>query len=420
MNSFCISAIASNQGKTILTTALLHYFRKSVQPFKIGPDYIDPQFHKQVCGEKSINLDSFIYNKKQIKWLYNNYSTKKVSILEGVMGFYDGDNKNCSANIVTKLLKIPTILILDGKGSYITVSAVLKGLISYTKHNTIKGIVLNNISSQMHYLLIKDQILKDHKNITVLGWIKKDLPTLQDTHLGLDLNSKNDIQNIAKDVLENIDIELLLSITKSKKSVNKKYPFKDIQKIDQHLCIVYDKNFSFAYFDNFEYLKTVYNKVTFINSYKDDSIPKDCDMVYICGGYVETPQAYKSLQKAKRFKKSLIKHSKTKPIYGECAGLLYLGKSVDDKKMSGILDISFTLQNRFVRLGYYYNSLGIKGHSFHYTKPTNENKGVDILSKTLNGKGANGTFISKNKKIIGTYLHTMYRDNIPWIELQKL
>jgi cobyrinic acid a,c-diamide synthase len=106
MITLCISAIASNQGKTILTTALLYHFRTSVRPYKIGPDFIDPQFHKKVCGTDSINLDSFIMNEKQIEWLYYHYRDKEVAILEGVMGFYDGQNKGCSTYSITKLLQM--------------------------------------------------------------------------------------------------------------------------------------------------------------------------------------------------------------------------------------------------------------------------------------------------------------------------
>ena len=91
MRSFCVSAIASNQGKTILTTALLWHFRGDVRAYKIGPDFIDPQFHQKVTQTPSINLDSYIMNQKQVKWIYNHYADKPIGILEGVMGFYDGE-----------------------------------------------------------------------------------------------------------------------------------------------------------------------------------------------------------------------------------------------------------------------------------------------------------------------------------------
>jgi len=412
MLNLCISGTSSNSGKTILTTALLYHFKDSVRPFKIGPDYIDPQFHKQVCGTASVNLDSFIMNEAQVNWLYNKYSNKKVSILEGVMGFYDGDDKGCSAYSVSKLLEIPTVLLLDCKGSYITISAVLKGLLTYKDDNTIKAVVLNHVSSAMHYTLIKGIINKDHPNIVVLGWIKKNIPSLSDTHLGLDLEDLSKIETVSQEVLENIDLDLLKTFSKREKSLkNKTYPFEKIEKIEKHLVIVTDKNFSFLYHDNLKFLKKVFTKVSLINPTKDETIPNSCDVVYICGGYVETTKAYDKLKNSNAFKNSLIKHAKTKKIYAECAGLIYLGKNIDDKEMSGILDISFTLTPRFTRLGYYFNENNIKGHSFHYSKAVDDSNGFDTLSKRPKGIGKVGSWQNDNKKVFGTYLHTMFRNN---------
>ncbi len=414
MLSLCISAIASNQGKTILTTALLYHFRDSVRPFKIGPDFIDPKFHKRVCGTDSVNLDTFIMNEEQVDWMYGHYADKEVAILEGVMGFYDGDNKGCSAYSVSKLLNIPTILVLDGGGSYITVSAVLKGLLEYKYDNTIRGVILNNLSSKMHYMLIKNQIEFDHVGIEVLGWIQKKLPSLSDTHLGLDLKDLSKIEQISKEVLEHIDLKKLRRVcfpTQHQKQSISPYPFPKIQKINKKLAIVNDENFSFLYYDNLNFLKELYDEVVLLDSTKDEVIPNDCDSVYICGGYVETDEAYERIKNANNFKNSLIEHAKTKTIYAECAGLLYLSNSVDDKKMSGILDIDFTLDTYFNRLGYYYNEEGLKGHAFHYTKPTDKSlkSAFDKLSKTPNGKGTFGSWAKG--KVLGTYLHGMFRSN---------
>ncbi len=327
------------------------------------------------------------------------------------MGFYDGEDRGCSTYGVSKLLNIPTILILNGAGTYITISAVLKGLLEYRRDNTIRAVVINNISSCMHYRLIKDIIERDYPNIMVLGWIRKNLPTLSSTHLGLDLKDLDKIEAISREVLENIDIDKLSLLTHSIPIV-KEYPFSKIKKIDKRLAIVNDENFSFLYYDNLSFLKEVFRDVTIVNSIKDEVIPKDCDIVYICGGYVETTEAYKKVKNSKRFKESLVIHAKEdKAIYAECAGLLYLSKRVNNKKMSGILDIEFSLEKRFNRLGYYYGENGTKGHAFHYTKPTNESlkKGFDILSKRKNQKGEVGSW--REGRVFGTYLHTMFRCN---------
>ena len=417
MLNLCVSGTSSNSGKTILTTALLYHFKKSVRPFKIGPDYIDPQFHQKVCGTPSVNLDSFIMDEPQVKWLYTHYSTKKVSILEGVMGFYDGDDKGCSAYSVSKLLDIPTILLLDCKGSYITISAVLKGLLTYKEDNTIQAVVLNHVSSAMHFALIKGIINKDHPDIIVLGWIQKELKSLKDTHLGLDLDDLSKIETISKDVLKNIDLSLLESFSKREKSlINNNYPFEIIEKQNKHLAVVTDENFSFLYHDNINFLNEVFEKVTIVNPTLNQSVPSDCDSVYICGGYVETKKAYENIKDSTSFKNSLITHAKTKKIYAECAGLIYLGKNIDEKKMSGLLDVSFTLTPKFTRLGYYYNEENIKGHSFHYSKAIDDVNGFDTLSKKPNGLGKVGSWQNENQNIFGTYLHTMFRNNIKLIK----
>lgn len=412
MKAICVSAISSNQGKTLLTTALLHYFKKSVRAYKIGPDYIDPQFHEIISSRASINLDTFIMNKNQVKWIFNKYNDQNISILEGVMGFYDGMDKGSSAYDVTKLLNIPTILLLDGSGSYITISAVLKGLKTYKENNTIKAVVLNKLSSSMHYELIKNQIEKDFDDIFVLGWIKKDLQTLKETHLGLDLIDANKelLESLSNEVLENIDLEKLENIATFEANTQENYPFDNFKKIYKKISIIKDENFSFVYYDNIMFLQELFEKVEFIDSTKDEKISENSDVVYIAGGYVETTASYNKIKNSSNFRNSLINHSKTKHIYAECAGLLYLGNKVDEKEMSSILDIDFTLTNKRVRLGYYYSTNGIKGHAFHYTKPLDTKNGVDILSKSENSKGEIGAW--RKNKVYGTYLHTMFRNNI--------
>lgn len=416
MRALCVSAIASNQGKTILTMALLHHFKNSVRPFKIGPDFIDPQFHQHICQTPSINLDAFMMNKEQLKWLYQKYSDKDISICEGVAGFYDGMDKKSSAYNITKLLGIPTMLLLDGSASYITVSAVLLGLKKYKKNNTIKAVILNHLSSEGHFELIKKQILADFSDIAVLGWIQKDLDTLSDTHLGLDLTNTTKIKEIAKDVLRFIDMEAVANLADTAtQATSKKYPFKKISKIDKKIVVLKDENFSFIYHDNIEFLKEYFTELIFVNPTKDEAIPPDADIVYLPGGYVETNYHYNNIKNSTSFENSLITHAKTKHIYAECAGMLYLSKNVDEKKMSGILDLEFTLHKRFQRMGYYYSSLTkLKGHAFHYTNVTKPFHALDILSKEKNTSGEYGSY--SQDKIFATYLHIFFRNNAPFIK----
>ena len=143
----------------------------------------------------------------------------------------------------------------------------------------------------------------------------------------------------------------------------------------------------------------------------DEPIPDTCKSVYICGGYVETDAAYETLRNARCFKDSLIRHARSGKIYAECAGLLYLGQRVDDKEMSGILDVSFTLEKRFQRMGYYTNEAGIKGHAFHYTRPLDTEGGFDILRGAKTGTGQAGSWTNAEGNVLGTYLHTLFRSH---------
>jgi cobyrinic acid a,c-diamide synthase len=405
-----ISAIASNHGKTLLTTALLHHYKKSVRPYKCGPDFIDPQFHQKVVNTPSINLDGYMMDDAQVRWIFAQYFNKETAIVEGVMGYYDGMDKNSSAYDIAKLTGVASLLVLDGSGSYITLSAVLKGLKEFRDDNTIKGVVINKVSSQMHYELIKKHIEAEVDGVVVCGWIQKGLKSLSSTHLGLDLEKLEDLDEIVDDVLAHIAFDKLESIMSIEPIQPTHYPFEPIVPKDQKCAIVYDKNFSFLYHDNLVFLQELYRDVVLVDSTKDEIITEDVDLVVIVGGYVESDEAYRRVKNATNFKNSLIKHAKTKKVYGECAGLIYLGKSCDAKEMSGILPITFELTNKRERLGYYrcdLNARQIKGHAFHYTRITSAPKTDIKLYKTTKKTAKDGGYQQDN--VFATYLHTMWR-----------
>jgi cobyrinic acid a,c-diamide synthase len=406
-----ISAIASNQGKTLLSMALLHHFKNSVRPYKCGPDFIDIQFHEKIVNTPSINLDGYMMNNEQLKWIWQKYFDKDRAIVEGVMGYYDGMDKGSSAYDIAKILQIPTLLVIDGSGSYITISAILKGMKNFREDNTIKGVVLNKLSSQMHYELIKKHIDAEFDDIVVCGWIEKDLKNISSTHLGLDLKELDKLDALSKDILKHIELQKIESIMQIELEKVKVYPFKKINKKDEHCVVVKDKNFSFLYHDNLEYLKEAYKKVTLIDATKNEKIPLDADMLILVGGYVESEEAYHRIKDASTFKNSLIAHAKaSKKIYAECAGLIYLGLKIDDKEMSGILPIEFKLTTKRERLGYYMCELGgevVKGHAFHYSKIIKAPKTDIKLYKSDKKNAKEGGF--KVDNIFATYLHTMWR-----------
>ena len=407
-----ISAIASNQGKTLLTMALLHHYKSSVRPYKCGPDFIDPQFHEKIAEVASINLDGYMMNEDQLRWVFNTYMDRDVAIVEGVMGYYDGMDKGASAYNVAKTLGIASLLILDASGSYITLSAILKGMSAFRTDNTIKAVVLNRCSSQMHYELIKKHIEIECPEIKVCGWIAKGLKSLSATHLGLDLKELDtqSIEEITGDILEHIELDILESVMRVELQKGEDYPFQKVMKKDAVCVVVKDKNFSFLYHDNLNYLKECYRELIIIDSTKDEEVPESADIVIIPGGYVESEESYDRVKNSLAFKNSLKRHAKERKIYAECAGLIYLGECCDDKKMSGILPISFKLTEKRQRLGYYKCERDgeiKKGHAFHYTRitkaPPTDIKLYKVSKKTAQDGGY------KQGEVFGTYLHTMWR-----------
>jgi cobyrinic acid a,c-diamide synthase len=287
--------------------------------------------------------------------------------------------------------------------------------LEFREDNTIKAVVLNKVSSKMHFELVKKHIEQECKNVVVIGWIEKDLPSISSRHLGLNLEELDNVylDKITEDVLKNIDMKALENSMGIDIEKVDTYPFKPIVKKNEKCVLVKDKNFSFIYYDNIEYLKELYRDVVFVDSTKDESIPEDADIVIIPGGYVETDESYERIKNSVNFKASLLKHAtKDKKIYAECAGLIYLGRSIDEKPMSGILDIEFKLGQKRSRLGYYkgvdfQTNETTKGHAFHYSYVSSSPKGDIGLYKSSKKMMKEGGW--KKGNICGTYLHTMWR-----------
>ncbi len=437
MKGFIISALSSGEGKTLVTQAFLNKFQKEsrVQPFKIGPDYIDPQFHRKICSVSSINLDLYMMNSSQVRAVFNYYTKDcDITIGEGVMGYYDGIDKGYSTYDVAKSINCPVILILSAGGSYSTLSAQLSGILQYRKDNTIKGIILNKISSEKHYNLIKDQIEKDLPKIKVLGWIPKLDINIPSRHLGLDLsylNTENYRAELEK-ALYYIDIpklEKIINIDKSNFELLENAfdsNFDNFYSITSKLTltIVQDSAFSFLYEDNIQLLKKLFKQVYIISALNNDIIPSDTDTLYLPGGYVETEEIYPGLQEAYRFKESLITYSQNKNtiVYAECAGLIYLGSSITTNNdvqltMMGILPLKFKMNKRYRRLGYY-SAYDLKthdiyrGHAFHYSDVINPDA-IEPRVGIFKDQSEKGDIAGwQYKNIYATYLHVFLRNNL--------
>lgn len=177
MKKILIAGTHSGVGKTTVSLGLMKALTdrgKKVQPFKVGPDYIDPNYHKYVTGIHSRNLDAYMLDEEQIKYIFLRAANQKdISIIEGVMGLYDGvgsDINKCSTSAMAKVLKCPVILVIDAKATGTSAAATVLGYKHMDKSVDIVGVIVNNIKNPNHYKLIKAAIEK-YCAIEVLGYL---------------------------------------------------------------------------------------------------------------------------------------------------------------------------------------------------------------------------------------------------------
>ena len=192
MKAFIIGAPWSGAGKTTISLGLMGAFVKrglTVQPFKTGPDYIDPSYHEQVCRRPSYNLDSWMMGEAGVVQCFlTHMNDANLGIIEGVMGLFDGkdisDERGSTAHLA-KILNLPVILIIDGKGMARSTGALIRGFNEFDPMVRIMGVIFNRIRSKRHFHLLKE-VVEKYTRVEVLGFLPEDkYITLPERHLGL-------------------------------------------------------------------------------------------------------------------------------------------------------------------------------------------------------------------------------------------
>ncbi|WP_051671616.1 cobyrinate a,c-diamide synthase [Oribacterium sp. P6A1] len=368
-HSIVIAADKSGSGKTTLTCGLIHVLKKrglKVQSFKCGPDYLDPMFHKKVLGVPSANLDSFFVSKEILKKLYAERAEKaEVSVIEGVMGYYDGlggISSEASTWEIADIIDSPTVLLMDCKGASVSIAALIRGMLDFTKSDSgIRGVILNRVAP-MFYERLKGVIEDNCPEIKVLGYMPemKNL-TVPSRHLGLiepgDMEDFNSwIEAVGEQIEKTVLVDGLLEIaetTKSGKTMESKLSeFENGPEISYKLKnkvrigIAEDEAFNFYYRENRELLEKMGAEIVSFSPLHDEILPDDLDGIIIGGGYpelyAETLSANVSMREALA---SSIKNGI--PVIAECGGYMYLNNSIsavgygnekntmDDKPASG-------------------------------------------------------------------------------------
>ncbi len=424
-SSFILAGTNSGCGKTTLTIGLMGLLKslgKTISPFKTGPDYIDPLFHSKVLGVNSYNLDSYLLSEPTLKYLYQKHSKNtEISIVEGVMGMYDGMGNRAvgSTHELSNILDLPVVLVVNCKGLYQSVAAIVKGFADFSPTANIKGVILNHVQSEGSYRFLK-QIIEKENQVTCIGYLPEDKTlTLESRHLGLvqaqeveDLDAK--IDQLVSVLKQTIDVDTLLEITQVEEPAMPNFALPELDLSDLNIAVASDKAFSFYYQDNLELLKELGARLHFFSPLSDTALPSPCNCLYMGGGY---PEVFAAELSNNRLMLDAIHTAANKglPIYAECGGLMYLCQNIinldgTQSKFAGVFNASVQMTERLQRFGYAklsYKNTETKCHEFHRSTIVADDKRNYSLHYQLRKPERNKQWQCgfKTNNTLGAYAH---------------
>lgn len=358
MKRIMIAGTNSGCGKTTVTCAVLQALKNrgvDVSSFKCGPDYIDPMFHKTIIGAPSYNLDSFLTDENTVNYLLHKNGCR-VSVIEGVMGFYDGLSftEKGSSHEISEITKTPVALVVNCRGMSLSSAAVLQGFKNF-KDNNIKGVIFNNLSEKL-YESMAEECRKI--GITPLGFMPYiSDAALESRHLGLvtaqevkDIKGK--MQILAKYAEKYIDLDALLALSEYEDT---KYEDIPISKIgDIKIAIARDRAFCFYYEDNLDLLRSMGAELVEFSPLANEEVPQ-CGGMILGGGY---PELYADILEKNTVTLKSVKENieNGMPCLAECGGFMYMHKTLDNGKrtykMAGVIDGVCRKTDRLQRFGY--------------------------------------------------------------------
>ncbi|MBV8882073.1 MAG: cobyrinate a,c-diamide synthase [Planctomycetaceae bacterium] len=361
MRSFVIAGTQTGVGKTTIAAGLMVAFARrgrSVQGFKVGPDYIDPSYHRRATGRPSRNLDLWMGGTAAVRRCYA-AAAADVNIVEGMMGLFDGPgNGRGSTADVAKAIGVPVILVVDAAGLAQSAGAVVHGFATLDPRLRIAGVIFNRVAGEGHY-----EYLRRAVRVPSFGWVAQDPSiALPERHLGLVPATERpfDAVKLARSVVRHLDLDLLLERTRVRAprpaSVRKRPARATI-------ACASDEAFSFYYQDNLDRLEAAGAALKTFSPLRGE-LP-EADAVYLGGGFPE-------LHRATRHRRLREAVSAGLPVYAECGGLMYLvGQGLvpgriemtDRLQGFGYREVRAERDTVIVRRGRH-----VRGHEFHHSR----------------------------------------------------
>lgn len=404
MRRIMLCGTNSGCGKTTVAAAVLKaLLNRGIRAasFKCGPDYIDPMFHSRVIGAQSYNLDRFFCGDDTLKFLLEKHSRKAdISVIEGVMGFYDGER--ASSYELSQSLGIPAVIVVDCKGMGTSVGAIIKGFLSYISLNNIVGFIFNRLSER---LLPEIKKICEELHTEFLGYLPfcKNAE-IKSRHLGLltaneisDLHTKAQI--LAEAAEKNVNLDRLIELSNAGDFDGfKAISTTKITKKPVIIAAASDAAFCFTYRDNIELLEELGCEIRYFSPLSDKKLPENSRGIILCGGYPElySEQLSKNTSMLSELREKILGGM---PTIAECGGFMYLHETLENEQGKqfpavGVIKGASFKTEKLQRFGYV--SLTAKrdnllckagekipAHEFHYYESSDA--GEDFSAEKTNG-----------------------------------
>ncbi|HEX2471648.1 MAG TPA: cobyrinate a,c-diamide synthase [Nitrososphaera sp.] len=428
-----IAGVTSGVGKTTVAVGIMHGLRKRglrVQPFKVGPDFIDPSYHTMVTDRKSRNLDVWMMGRQGVLDCFASAcEDADIAVVEGVMGLFDGMSGKsdfASTAHVAKILDAPIVLVVDASKGARSIAAIILGFLHFDRKLRIAAVILNNVAGQRHASYITEALTGIVK-IPVVGILPRNSDIkMEERHLGLvpalELKGVKSqvIARMARYIAECIDLNRVLSlcsITSLPDAGDHDYPKRPAK---ARIAVALDESFNFYYTDNLIALKRSGAQLVFFSPVKEQKLPDGVHGMMLGGGFPEV--LADRLEKNRSMVRSIRRAvDEGMPVYGECGGLMYLTRSISgykgekkSRKMAGIVEAD-TLMTGRLTLNYtdadcndsIFGNTHLRGHEFHYSSIENIAKDSRFAYSMRKGKGVTGNqdgFII-NDNTLAAYMH---------------
>lgn len=449
-----LAAPSSGSGKTMVTTGVLAALTARgliVSPHKVGPDYIDPGYHAAACGRPGRNLDVHLVSPERIvPLLLHGAATPEpadIAVVEGVMGLFDGALGRegfASSAHVAALTDTPVVLVVDCSATSRSVGATVHGFATFDRQVGVAGVILNKVASAGHEAEVRQAVRSAgigagaESRIEVVGAIPR-IPdvVVPSRHLGLIPAAERTaeatlaVEALAEMAEKYLDLDLMVSLARDASPlvgepwspagalVEAGAPPPPADAPRPRIAVVSGAAFTFGYTETAELLEAAGAEVFGIDPLRDDALPPDTDALLIPGGF---PEVYAGQLAANTSMRESIREFARGggPVVGECAGLLYLGESLDGAPMCGVLPTRGAMSERLT-LGYprataladsvlTHRGEVVTGHVFHRTRVEPLGAAADVRPAWRLGEWRGGVqddgYVSASGNVHASYLHT--------------